>query len=106
MKNISLKLIQWYLKFIEQLFVLLQVLQQVYGELTVSSRPSDKEMLVSPFINVTDQDSDIDEIFSKMKETVKFPGLRDICQRDDLIQGFCRGLMYRIGPIGLQRRKD
>ena len=63
-------------------------------------------MLVSPFINVTDQDSDIDDIFSKMKETVKFPGLRDICQRDDLIKEFCRGLMHRIGPIGEQRRKD
>ena len=41
-----------------------------------------------------------------MKETAKFPGLRDICQRDDLLKEFCRGLIHRIGPKGEQRRKD
>ncbi|GFS23502.1 hypothetical protein ElyMa_006978800 [Elysia marginata] len=63
-------------------------------------------MLLSPFLNVNNQEEEIEELFCKMKETAKYPGLKSICQQDNLIEEFCRGLIHKIGTEGEQRRKD
>ena len=63
-------------------------------------------MLLSPFLNFDNEDEEIEDIFLKMKETVKYPGLKTICQQDSLITEFCRGLVHKLGTKGEQRRKD
>ena len=41
-----------------------------------------------------------------MKETSKYPGLKNICLQDNLIKEFCRGLVHKLGSDNEQRRKD
>ncbi len=64
------------------------------------------KMLISPFINFESDDADIEDLVLQMKETVKNPGLKDICMADTLIKEFCRGQLHRLGTEDEQRRKD
>ena len=63
-------------------------------------------MLISPFIKINSNETDIDEILDKMKETVKYPKLKEIAQGDVLIREFIRGLVNKLGTEDEQRRKD
>ncbi|XP_005098712.2 uncharacterized protein LOC101849288 [Aplysia californica] len=63
-------------------------------------------MLLSPFLQLDSDEGEIEDIISKMKETSKNPGLRQICMHDVLIREFCRGLVHKLGPLEEQRRKD
>ena len=63
-------------------------------------------MLLLPFIKYNSDDSEIDAIFEKMKETKKYPGLKSIAENDKLIREFCRGLVHKLGTKAEQRRKD
>ena len=53
------------------------------------------KMLISPFITFESDDTDIEDLLLKMKETHKNPGLKKICMEDTLIKEFCRGLLHR-----------
>ena len=64
------------------------------------------KMLISPFITFESDDTDIEDLLFKMKETHKNPGLKKICMEDKLIKEFCRGLLHRLGTEEEQRRKD
>lgn len=64
------------------------------------------KMLLSPFITLDSDEAEIDDLIMKMKETSKYPGLKAICQGDNLIREFCRGLLHKLGTFDEQRRKD
>ncbi|RUS79500.1 hypothetical protein EGW08_012732 [Elysia chlorotica] len=76
------------------------------GKLKDTNFLRNSQMLLSPFLSYDNEDEEIEDIFLKMKETVKYPGLKTVCQQDSLIKEFCRGLVHKIGTEGEQRRKD
>ena len=45
-------------------------------------------MLLVPLIRFESDDSDIDRVIDKMKETKKYPGLHNIAKKDKLIKSF------------------
>lgn len=63
-------------------------------------------MMLAPFIQLDSDDVEIEDVFDKMKETRKHPGLKKICKNDLLIKEFCRGLIHKLGTAEEQRRKD
>ena len=67
------------------------------------------KMLLAPFLdhlNDDEEEAEIDEIFDGMKETRDNPGLKNICEDDQLIREFTRTLLDKIGSQEEQRKKD
>lgn len=77
-----------------------------YGKKTDTNLLRNSRMLLVPFIRFASDDSDIDDVINKMKETKKYPGLQDIAKKDKLIREFCRGLIHKLGIDEEQRRRD
>lgn len=63
------------------------------------------KLLLTPYLKEYDHD-EIDQVIMQMKETRKYPGLRQLCSNDTLIKEFGRGLLQRLGLEHEQRRKD
>ena len=67
----------------------------------------DGRLILAPFLaKRVDDMEDIDTVIEKMKETEKNPGLKEICQQDELIKEFGVSLLQRLGTEDEQRRKD
>ena len=62
------------------------------------------KMLIAPFVKT--ENKEVQEIFSKMKETKKYPGLKQVSENDELIKEFGKGLLQKLGTKDEQRLKD
>ncbi|GFN83295.1 Zinc finger protein 271 [Plakobranchus ocellatus] len=60
--------------------------------------------LITPFL--ASQESELNKLFSLMKETKKYPGLKRISEDDFLICEFAKGLLKKLGTKEEQRLKD
>ncbi|WAR10184.1 MYLK-like protein [Mya arenaria] len=62
---------------------------------------------IAPFLQQQDEDIKmLDEVIDKMKETKENPGLKKVCQEDELIRQFGLYHLGRLGPLEEQRLKD
>ncbi|WAR28263.1 KT5AA-like protein [Mya arenaria] len=62
---------------------------------------------IAPFLQQQDEDIEmLDEVIDKMKETKENPGLKKVCQEDELIRQFGLYHLGRLGPLEEQRLKD
>jgi len=57
-------------------------------------------------LNDDEEEAEIDEIFDGMKERRDNPGLKNICEDDQLIREFTMTLLDKIGSQEEQRKKD
>ena len=70
-----------------------------------SNHSRNSKLLLTPYLKQCDHD-EIDQVIMQMKETKKYPGLKQLCSNDTLIKEFGRGLLMRLGLSHEQRRKD
>ena len=61
-------------------------------------------MFIAPYISSSNDE--VQELISQMKETKKYPGLRQESQNDVLIKEFAKGLLQKLGSKDEQRLKD
>ncbi|KAL5020637.1 hypothetical protein ScPMuIL_002283 [Solemya velum] len=63
--------------------------------------------MLAPFLRRADNDeNNLNSVIEKMKETEKYPGLKETCFHDELIREFGMWLLDKLGNDDEQRRKD
>ena len=64
--------------------------------------------MMAPFLRKADSDDEqrLNSVIDKMRETEKYPGLKDTCSHDELIREFGMWLLDKLGNEDEQRRRD